>query len=67
MDTINNYVVGSYRLESAYGGHRVVKILSDGGSIETIPGMSGFDTKRDLYNKLMYFHPENKESSHETN
>ena len=51
------YTPGSYRFESAYGGHRVVKVLTVGGCIETIPGMSGFDNKRDLYNKLRFFNP----------
>jgi len=57
QDCVNNYVVGSYKLDSAYGGHRVVKIVSIGGCVDTIPGMSGFDNKRYLYNKLMYFNP----------
>ena len=50
------YTIGAYILDSAYGGHRVVKVLSEGGGIETLPGMSGFDSKRELYDKIRYYH-----------
>jgi len=57
VECATRYIVGSYRFESAYGGHRVVKIVSTCGCINTLPGMSGFDNKRDLYNKIRLFNP----------
>jgi len=56
-DITKRYTIGTYILDSAYGGHRIVKVLSEGGCIETIPGISGFYTKRELYNKIRFFHP----------
>lgn len=55
-DIKERYTVGTYILDSTYGGHRIVKVLSSGGCIETIPGISGFYTKRELYEKIKFFH-----------
>ena len=57
------YTVGTYILDSAYGGHRIVKVLSSGGCIETIPGISGFYSKRELYEKIKFLHPQDNGES----
>ena len=53
----SGYIVGSYRLDSAYGGHRMVKVLSKYGGIESLNGISGFYTKRELWEKIRFFQP----------
>lgn len=56
-DIIKRYTIGTYILDSAYGGHRIIKVLSEGGEIMPVSGISGFYTKRELYNKIRFFHP----------
>lgn len=45
--------IGNYHLDSAYGGHSLVRMHNDGGGIESI--ISGFHSKRDLYNRMQAF------------
>ena len=45
--------VGNYHLDSAYGGHQLVRMVNDGGGIEVI--IHGYRTKRDLYNLMQAF------------
>ena len=46
--------VGHYYLEKAYGGNQLVRICNPGGGVTTPLG-SGFDTKRECYEKIQAF------------
>lgn len=46
--------IGNYYIEGAYGGVKLVRIVSDGGGIENI-STGGFGTKRELYNWMQAF------------
>jgi hypothetical protein len=43
---------GTYYVDGAYGGVRLVQIMSDGGGIRTV-SHDGYGTKRELYNYLL--------------
>ena len=43
--------IGSYHLDQAYGGSRLVRMMSDGGGISVVSS-GGFIPKRELYNQL---------------
>ena len=45
--------VGHYHLDSAYGGHKLVRTMNDKGGIREIT--HGYDSKRELYGKLQAF------------
>lgn len=53
----SGYIVGSYRLDSAYGRHRMIRVLSTGGGIESLSGISGFYTKQELWDKIKFYQP----------
>lgn len=46
--------IGNYHLDYAYGGVKLVRMVSDGGGIEEI-SRDGFGTKRQLYSWLQAF------------
>lgn len=47
--------IGNYYLEMAYGGVKLVQVVSDGGGIRNIT--SGFETKRNCYMQIAsYIH-----------
>ncbi len=46
--------IGNYHLDYAYGGVKLVRMVSDGGGI-TMVSRSGFGTKRELYNWMSAF------------
>ena len=46
--------IGTYLLDYAYGGVKLVQLVSDGGGITTISS-GGYGTKRELYNWLRAF------------
>lgn len=46
--------IGHYHLDMAYGGHRLVQTVSEGGGIRTI-STTGYTTKRELFNELHMF------------
>ena len=43
--------IGTYEIDGAYGGVRLVQIASKGGAVEVISN-GGFGTKRELYNQI---------------
>ncbi len=45
--------IGNYCLDSAYGGHRLVKIINSGGGQTDIT--SGYISKKDLYYQINAF------------
>ena len=45
--------IGNYQLDNAYGGWMLVKIMNDGGGINTIT--QGYRSKRELYDQLFAF------------
>lgn len=45
--------VGSYMIDSAYGGHRLVQLDNKDGGIKVI--IDGFSPKRELYEKMQAF------------
>lgn len=45
--------IGNYHLDSAYGGHSLVRMHNDGGGVQSI--IAGFHSKRDLYNLMQSF------------
>lgn len=45
--------IGHYRLDYAYGGVRLVQIVTEGGGIKIIN--TGFTSKRELYNWMTAF------------
>lgn len=51
METKAN--LGNYHLDSAYGGHKLVRIVSDGGGVKEVT--YGFVSKRELYGKMQAF------------
>ena len=55
--------VGTYTLDQAYGGSRLVRIANEHGAI-TVISNSGFTTKRNLYNEVQTLNTalENRES-----
>lgn len=46
--------IGNYHLDYAYGGVKLVRMCSDGGSISNV-SFGGFGTKRELYNWMQAF------------
>ncbi len=46
--------IGNYHLDYAYGGVKLVQMLSPGGGI-TVISNGGFGTKRELYNWMHAF------------
>jgi len=46
--------IGTYLLDYAYGGVKLVQLVSEGGGI-TVISSGGYGTKRDLYNWLWAF------------
>ena len=46
--------IGNYHLDYAYGGVKLVRMVNDGGGIETI-STDGFGTKRELYSWMQAF------------
>lgn len=44
---------GNYHLQSAYGGHGLVRMCNEGGGVESIIG--GYMPKRELYEKMQVF------------
>jgi len=45
--------IGNYHIDSAYGGHRLVRHINEGGGITVI--IDGFSPKRELYEKMHAF------------
>ena len=43
---------GYYYLEGAYGGHKLVQIITAGGGVRDVLTHVGYGTKRDLYNGM---------------
>lgn len=44
---------GNYHLQSAYGGHGLVRMSNNGGGVESIIG--GYFPKRELYERMQAF------------
>ena len=42
--------IGTYYIDGAYGGHKLVQIATEGGGVKEIT--YGFDTKKDLHDKI---------------
>ena len=42
--------IGCHHLDGAYGGHKLVRMVNDGGGVSDVTG--GYIPKRELYNRM---------------
>lgn len=53
-DSPSPWNIGNYYLDYAYGGVKLVRVISEGGGIEVI-STGGYGTKRELYSWMNAF------------
>lgn len=53
VDGRNKANIGTYYIDKAYGGNKLVQICNDGGAINEIT--YGFVSKRELYNMMQAY------------